>query len=311
MTKRVILCVTILVLLLSGCTFRSPVPQDLTHEQTWTSDHPYYGVGMKFQLATSSLFSEDNPVFRITSEEELALLLAIKFDQGENTIEYLSENPIDTQRVISYLTGLFVHDFEYFESTYEYSDKGKLKLVSNYVELKSDRMDVVYVEKEIDAWTAEIKKQDLIPLNEAKALHDLIITEVRYDESASESEDREIDAFSAKGVFEDGLAVCNGYSQAYMGLLKEMGIPAIMISSDVDDHAWNMVYIENEWQYVDTTWDDFDYLVEKPMYDYFLKDENEFVDHIFDEPGYITLSEEEYLDFAQYVFPQTYSLSPK
>jgi len=310
MLKRVLSLWIVGILILSGCVFEASFREGVTHEQTWTSDSSYYGKGMQFELASSDLFEKDQQVFWIHNEEELALLLAIKFDEGIYTVEYLSEIPLATDKVIAYLVSLFVHDFVYFDGTNDYSDQGVFKLESEYVTLESKSTENIFVEKEIDEWTKDIKTQELDPAEEAKYLHDLIITEVRYDEAAAKNPDRETDAFSAKGVFEDKSAVCNGYSQAYMGLLKEMEIPAILISSDTDDHAWNMVYIGNEWQYVDTTWDDLDTKIEKPIYDYFLKDNEEFLDHEFDERGYMTLSKEDYSAFAAYVFPQIHSTSP-
>lgn len=305
MLKKMFITSTVGFMILAGCVFQQPISINLTHDQVWTSDSSYYGNGRTFELVKSAFFNIEKQVFWIHNEEELALLLAIKFDKGVRVVEYMSEEHINSDQVISYLISLFVHDFEYYDGTTEYTEFGLPKLVSDYVQLESIDEEISIVEKEIDEWTEDIKQKDLEPQLEAKFLHDLIIREVRYDEDANTDDGRETDAFSAKGVFEDGLAVCNGYSQAYMGLLKEMDIPAILISSDIDDHAWNMVYVAKEWQYVDTTWDDLDDTDEKPIYDYFLKDSNEFVDHVFDKSGYMTLSKEDYLAFAKYVFPQT------
>ncbi len=305
MFKKILISWIVGLLFFTGCTFRRPIPKNLTHNQTWISDSEYYGKGMKFELVESDFFDKSKQVFWINNEEELALLLAIKFDKGVRVVEYISEVSLDADKVISYLISLFVHDFEYYDGSFNYSKNGLGRLVSKYVQLESIDKDIAYVEKEIDDWTRAVKQKNFDELNEVRYLHDLIITQVRYDETAANSDNRETDAFAAKGVFEDKLAVCNGYSQAFMGLLKEMGIPAILISSDTDDHAWNMVYVQNEWQFVDTTWDDLDTKIEKPIYDYFLKDSNEFVDHEFDKSGYMTLSKEDYQAFANYVFPQT------
>jgi hypothetical protein len=310
MLKRILLLCIAGILVLSGCAFQTTFREDVTHDRTWTSDSSYYGKGMTFQQASSDLFDDGDQIFWIHDEKELALLLAIKFDEGINTVEYLSEIPLATDKVISYLISLSVHDFEYYDGTNEYSKKGIFGLESEYVTLESSAKDNAFVEKEIDAWTQSIKTKNLQPSDEAKYLHDLIITSVRYDDVAAKNPDRETDAFSAKGVFEDKRAVCNGYALAYMGLMKEMGIPTILISSDTDDHAWNMVYISDEWQYVDTTWDDMDTKIEKPVYDYFLKDAKEFRDHLFDESGYMTLSQEDYTEFANYVFTQVHPTSP-
>jgi len=299
--------ITLLVILLtlSGCVFIRPIPKDLTHSQTWTGTDDYYAIDTEFHLAHSQYIEEDATVFWVESEMELALLLTVRFDQGEFLTEYLSEERLDHDKVVSYLISLFVHDFEYYEGTIEYSENGRLQAVTDTVTLVVDEDEIDLVEKKIDEWTYVLKKQNLEDVKDVMYLHDQIIKRVRYDDEAIKNKKRDSDAFSARGVFEDGLAVCNGYSQAYMGLLKEMGIPSLMVSSDAEDHAWNLVYIDHEWKYVDATWDDYDYPIEKPMYDYFLLDQAEFYDHEFDDTGYMTLSEEEYLSFAEYVFPQT------
>lgn len=209
MYKRVLCLWIVGMLVLSGCSFQASFREDVTHDTTWTSDSAYFGKEMKFELASSNLFEKDQQVFWIHDEEELALILAIKFDEGIYTVEYLSEIPLATDKVIAYLISLSVHDFEYFDGTNEYSDQGVFKLESEYVTLESKPSDNDYVEKEIDEWTREIKSKELKPAEEAKYLHDRIITEIRYDIAAAKNPDRETDAFSAKGVFEDKAAVCN------------------------------------------------------------------------------------------------------
>ena len=295
----------VILLTLSGCVFIRPIPKDLTHSKTMSMTDDYYAIDTAFHLAHSQYFEEGSTVFWVESEMELALLLTIRFEQGEFMTEYMSEERLDHDKVVSYLISLFVHDFEYYEGTVEYSENGRLQVVSDTVTLVVDEDEIELVEKKIDEWTYVLKKQNLEDVKDVTYLHDQIIKRVRYDDEAIKNKRRDSDSFSARGVFEDGLAVCNGYSQAYMGLLKELGIPTLMISSDAEDHAWNLVYVDEEWKYVDTTWDDYDYPIEKPMYDYFLLDQEEFYDHEFDDTGDMTLSEEDYMSFAQYVFPQT------
>ncbi len=302
---RIIIAFLVILLTFSGCVFTRPIPKDLTHSQTWVVSDDYYAIDTEFHLAHSQYIEEDSTVFWVESEMELALLLTLRFEQGNLLTEYLSEERLDHDKVVSYLISLFVHDFEYYEGTVEYSEGGRLQVVTDTVTLVVDEEEVDLVEKKIDEWTYVLKKQNLEDAKDVKYLHDQIIKRVRYDDEAIKNKKRDSDSFSAIGVFEDGLAVCNGYSQAYMGLLKEMGIPILMVSSDAEDHAWNLVYVDHEWKYVDATWDDYDYPIEKPMYDYFLLDQAEFYDHEFDDTGYMTLSEEEYLSFAEYVFPQT------
>ncbi len=65
---------------------------------------------------------------------------------------------------------------------------------------------------------------------------------------------------NAYGALVQGKAVCNGYARAYQHLLKTVGIPAWYVSGTSRNigHAWNLVKIDGEWYYSDTTWDDTD-----------------------------------------------------
>ncbi len=295
----------LLIFLLTGCMPEARVPVNLAHDQTWIAEDSYFGEGVRFHLASSPYFDAEIPVYWIESEQELALLLAIKFDQGIREIEYISETRLDDDLVMTYMVGLFVHDFEYTEGTYDYTDNDQTMVTTHYVQLTTDETDVKEVEEGIDRWTKTLKADPKDEKSIVTILHDQLITTVRYDDDAIDDKERTSDAFSAIGVFEDKSAVCNGYSQAYMGLLKEMDIPAILISSEVDDHAWNMVFVDGEWVFVDVTWNDYDYPVERPMYDFFLMDEENFYDHTFDKSSSYTLTKQQYFLFATYVFPQT------
>lgn len=65
--------------------------------------------------------------------------------------------------------------------------------------------------------------------------------------------------------------------------MDELNIPCILVSGDAVDengkkerHAWNYVYISNNWYAIDTTWDDpiiigNGWFNEKIKYKYFLK----------------------------------------
>jgi|GEM_PF-7128089 len=90
----------------------------------------------------------------------------------------------------------------------------------------------------------------------ARALHDLLIAAVEYDLSESER------AHTASGALVDRLAVCDGYSDAYMLLCRMAGIRCVRISGTASsengagEHAWNRAYVNGAWQSVDVTWDD-------------------------------------------------------
>lgn len=51
-------------------------------------------------------------------------------------------------------------------------------------------------------------------------------------------------------------SVCQGYAMAYMYLLDRVGIENYYCVSDKLNHAWNIIYINDEAYHVDVTWDD-------------------------------------------------------
>ncbi len=66
--------------------------------------------------------------------------------------------------------------------------------------------------------------------------------------------DKPDDIRSIYGVFVNRKAVCAGYAKAVEYLLHKLGIECGYVRSDT--HAWNIVKLEGEYYYLDTTWDD-------------------------------------------------------
>ena len=106
----------------------------------------------------------------------------------------------------------------------------------------------------------------------ALRLHAKVISSVDYDSIALEQDknggpdDNEIDYLrTICGVFINGTAVCEGYARALQYLLQMCGIEcgeAVgkinkgSIESIGEAHAWNIVKIDGDYYYIDTTWDD-------------------------------------------------------
>ncbi len=66
-------------------------------------------------------------------------------------------------------------------------------------------------------------------------------------------------SFYLEGVFEDGVAVCDGFSKAFSLLCNMEGVNAYRITGYVNGdprslHAWNKVKVDGNWYVVDITW---------------------------------------------------------
>ena len=90
-----------------------------------------------------------------------------------------------------------------------------------------------------------------------KYVHDWIVDNVKYDTLNSEN------TSNIYGCLVNKRVVCEGYARTFKYLMDELNIPCILVSGTAVDengkserHAWNYVYIKNNWYAIDTTWDD-------------------------------------------------------
>ena len=90
-----------------------------------------------------------------------------------------------------------------------------------------------------------------------KLVHDWIVDNVRYDTAGSNN------TSNIYGCLVNKTVICEGYARTFKYLMDELDIPCVLVSGiAVDDdgkserHAWNYVYIKNNWYAIDTTWDD-------------------------------------------------------
>ena len=109
-----------------------------------------------------------------------------------------------------------------------------------------------------------------------KTIHDYIVNNTAYKDDGTNQ------CHSAYSALIQGYAVCQGYAGLFQRLCKEVGIETRYITGYAGEaHAWNIVKLDNQWYNVDVTWDD--PIGGSLRYDYFLKAEIDFSDHIRDQ----------------------------
>jgi transglutaminase-like putative cysteine protease len=100
------------------------------------------------------------------------------------------------------------------------------------------------------------------PFQRVKALHDWVVTRLRYDSAALRGPRPPQDA---RSVFDARKGVCEGYARLLVELGKHSGDRIVYVTGEVREedgslapigHAWNAVEVHGAWYLLDATWDD-------------------------------------------------------
>lgn len=100
------------------------------------------------------------------------------------------------------------------------------------------------------------------PFERVKALHDWVVTRLRYDQAALTGRRPPQDA---RSVFDARTGVCEGYARLLVELGQHTGDRILYVTGEVREehgelaavgHAWNAVEVKGAWYLLDATWDD-------------------------------------------------------
>ena len=85
--------------------------------------------------------------------------------------------------------------------------------------------------------------------DKAKYVFDYLASNVAYSTGAPDNQ-------NIISVFVNGETVCQGYAAATQYLLEKLDIPCAVVAGTADgqSHAWNLVKLDGEYYYMDTTW---------------------------------------------------------
>lgn len=129
--------------------------------------------------------------------------------------------------------------------------------------------DLNGAKKEFNAVTEEIlsKAQGLESDYEAEIyVHNALLDRMEYDLRAPLNQ-------SAYSGLVNGRTVCAGYARSFQYLMTELGIPCYYCTGYAgENHAWNIIRLEDEYYNADATWDD----TEPNTYDYLNKTDHDF-----------------------------------
>ena len=99
-----------------------------------------------------------------------------------------------------------------------------------------------------------------------KFVHDELIDRISYDLGAEMNQ-------SAYSALVNDSTVCAGYARAFQYLMQQLGVPCYYCTGFAgENHAWNIIKLDDGFYNVDTTWDD----TGSGTYDYFNKTDSDY-----------------------------------
>ena len=130
-----------------------------------------------------------------------------------------------------------------------------VNLDSGFLETALSRREEI--ETAVDGLLAGIAA-DASEYEKVKYVYDTLIRNTDYDLGAPDNQ-------NIYSVFVRHFSVCQGYAKATQYLLNRLGVESTLVLGTVETgegHAWNLVKVDGEYYYLDTTWGDVSYRTE-------------------------------------------------
>ncbi len=214
----------------------------------------------------------------LEGEEELIVQYVGEFER----IDWFTEDAINLAYSIDDKGTSSDHDYLKYkvESIYaKVGGLGKILTVTYRFKYNETAYETNKVDEKVKKLFRKWNIEKLSDYEKIKKIHDYIIENASYDTSMAN--------YSAYDNLFEKKSTCQGYMSLAYKMLTEAGIPCRIITGigNGEAHGWNIVYLEGEWYNFDSTWDD-------PItwngediitYDFFLKADRDFPNHIRDE----------------------------
>ncbi len=165
----------------------------------------------------------------------------------------LSMYKIDTKDIVQIYSDVLLASPELFYAdntvTYFYNSRDQVtKVEFHYTMNPEERADAMQsYEREVD-YIVSLVDPASSDAEKALFVHDYLIDSYSYD--------TDVNNFDVISLFRSRTGVCQAYSLAYMAVLRELGMDAVMVTSDEMGHAWNLVEVDGIWYHADLSFDD-------------------------------------------------------
>lgn len=172
------------------------------------------------------------------------------------------ENLVNTHPQLSFIAGgTFRYEFrsKYVNGMF-YIDKISVNFTGTYALTKQEwdttRKRLQEIAKKIPSDSSDVQKVRLVNEYLSRYTNYDIKTYKQYMQDSKSIKD--FKPFTPYDVGNGGVAVCEGYAKAANIILNELGVKTRVVTSNIQNHAWNIVQIGDKWYNLDVTWNDED-----------------------------------------------------
>lgn len=134
--------------------------------------------------------------------------------------------------------------------TYEYTKtKATINVLQSYL---TNAHQEEFVDSQVRKILPTIANDAMTDKEKVLAVNDYIVRNTVYGDATNTS------PHSAFTVLMEGQAVCQGYALLAYKMIDLLGIEVLYVTGEAGGigHAWNLVYVDEKWQHIDTTWND-------------------------------------------------------
>lgn len=196
----------------------------------------------EYNLNKSKLYLDIEKAL-LNGEEEVIIRDLNIFRDSKEIFKILEEISNDNPEIM-YYKGAEYH----FGKLKLYYSKSKEDILSHRTEIENKRNELL--NNKISPNMSDFEK--------VLAIHDYIINNARYDERLLLQGVIPPESYSTYGVLNLGIGVCESYAKAMKYLLDGVNIESLIVigESNGENHAWNLVKLDDEYYHIDPTWND-------------------------------------------------------
>lgn len=204
---------------------------------------------------------EEGYAYSMLSEEEQELYLEIRdaLVQFQEDVKLSSCDKEEISHVFQCVLNDHPEIFYVEGYTYtEYTLGDILRKITFTGSYRYNQEEIAEKQREIDSYVNQClagMPEGADEYTKVKYIYEYLIYHTEYDAAVEDNQ-------NICSVFIEGRSVCQGYAKATQYLLNKVDVFATMVLGRVvggEGHAWNLVRIDGQYYYVDTTWGDASY----------------------------------------------------